>query len=92
MHIEWQAFDIEGKQGNIGRFGEVNMMVLPLSDDRWVALVSVQLSANETQSEQSIVKGREMAKYTALELAGDLLVTLRRRQVTVAQTAYVVGE
>lgn len=92
MKIEWQAFNTEGQEGNIGRFGEVNMLVLPQSEDRWVALVSVSFSENETQSEQRIVKGRGRAKDTAIEMAGELLVTLHRHRVVEVREAYWAGE
>lgn len=92
MNIEWQDLDMGGQKGAIGRFGEVNMLALQIVDDRWLALASVQLSPSETQSDQCIVEGRGEAKYTARELAGELLVTLYQHRVNMAQTAYLAGE
>jgi hypothetical protein len=74
---DWQDFTVGEKRGAIRHVEGINLLVLE-QDGFFAALVSTQLSAQATQSEQTAAPTLEKAKETAAELAEDLAGTRMR--------------
>ncbi len=91
MNIEWQSIEIEGQRGSIGRFDEVNMLTLQ-HGGQWIALASVELKPGTTQSEQMVCATQRDAEIAAVDMAGDLLLTLQRHRIVEAEFAFRAGK